>query len=267
MQNHQAHASNVPYGSLTSVRASVAGEKVFCIGLGRTGTTTFGECMGRLGRRHLGWSRGDGGLRRDLGLLAMIDYDAFTRFIDLFESADDYPIPLLYRQLADTYPTARFVLTTRLSAARWADSIIKEFNRKKMNEGDNTWYEGDLYAPDRRTRLVVRYDKHLDEVRQFFAGSNRFLEVCWEQGDGWEKICRFLGCSAPPGLFPHVNQSTTVSPAQAIQEMLAANRHGKLRLYLEENQDDSCIAEARGLLVGRLTRALDGPRQSQQREA
>lgn len=267
MLNHPANALNTLAPSPTPAQPRSAVEKIFCIGLGRTGTTTFSECMQRLGRRHLGWARGDGGLRRDLGLLAMIDYEAFICFIDRFESVDDYPCPLLYRQLADTYPTARFVLTTRISAARWADSIIKEFNRKKMNEGDNTWYEGDLYAADRRTRLVGRYESHLTEVRNFFAGSGRFLEVCWERGEGWQKLCGFLGCAVPSEPFPHVNKSQAMSPLEAIRSMIDTNRHGKLRLFLDDQQEESHIAAASQILTARLQRSIDRSGNSQRRKA
>lgn len=233
--------------------------KVFCIGLGRTGTTTFGECLQRLGSRHLGWIGGDGGLRRDLGLLARIDYTAFTGVLDRFDSADDYPLPLMYRRLAETYPAARFVLTTRLSAERWAESIIGEFNRKKLNEGDHTWYEGELYAPDRRARLVRRYEAHLAAVREFFAGSSRLLEVCWERGDGWRELCGFLGLAFPTEPFPHMNRAQAAPPLDVVRQLIEDKRHGKLFLYLQDRQDQSLTHEARRILLAQVERKLPSP--------
>lgn len=231
-------------------------EKVFCIGLGRTGTTSFGACMQRLGRRHLGWSGGDGGLRRDLGLLAQIDYEAFVAVLDRFDSADDYPVPLLYRRLAETFPAARFVLTTRISAERWADSVVAEFNRKHLNEGDNTWYEGDLYAPDRRRRLARRYEAHLASVRAFFAGTPRLLEVCWERGDGWREVCGFLGVAAPEEPFPHANRAAPPEPLEFVRQTIADKRHGKLGLYLQDRDDEAARLEARRILISQVERKL-----------
>jgi len=242
-------------------------DKVFCIGLGRTGTTTFGNCMQRLGYRHLGWVGGDGGLRRDLGLLAMIDEQAFITYLDAFDSADDYPIPLWYARLAERYPSARFVLTTRASAGQWADSIIGEFNRKQSNEGDNLWYEGDLYAPDRRSRLLSRYDAHLAAVRAFFAGSPRLLEVCWERGDGWPELCGFLGLAVPMVPFPHTNKSRSTPPLEVVRTLIDGHRHGKLALYLQDQRDEALVSEARRILAPRIERKLATPGNPSVREA
>lgn len=253
------HALHPPVGSDASRNPAPIRDpraKVFGIGLGRTGTTTLGESLRRLSFRHLGWAGGDGGLRRDLGLLALIDEPAFTGVLDRFDSADDYPLPLMYRRLATLYPTARFVLTTRNCPERWADSIISEFNRKKLNEGDNTWYEGDLYAPDRRARLIQRYETHLAAVREFFAGSPRLLEVCWERGDGWRELCGFLGLTVSQEPFPHVNKSQSEPPPEIVSRLIAENRHGKLFLYLQDRQDESLVQETRRILVSQLERKL-----------
>ena len=53
------------------------------------------------------------------------------------------------------------------------------------------------------------YDRHLTEVRKFFASkgaSDVLCEVCWEEGDGWQKICAFLAEPLPDATFPHVNR-------------------------------------------------------------
>lgn len=260
MSQHASHPLGRNGGAASRAVFPALRDKVFCIGLGRTGTTTFGECMRRLGSRHLGWVGGDGGLRRDLGLLATVDEAAFGAYLDGFDSVDDYPIPLLYGRLAELYPAARFVLTMRASAARWAESIISEFNRKKSNEGDNTWYEGDLYAHDRRSRLERRYEAHLAAVRDFFAGSPRLLEVCWERGDGWRELCGFLGLPVPGEPFPHVNKSRSSPPLDMVRNLIDENRHGKLCLYLQDRQDESLFHEARKILAARIDRRLATPK-------
>ncbi len=66
-------------------------KKIFCIGLGRTGTTTFQDCMQILGYKHRGW------LGPELGLMAMLDFKSIRPTIELYDSFDDYPFLLFYR--------------------------------------------------------------------------------------------------------------------------------------------------------------------------
>ena len=36
------------------------------------------------------------------------------------------------------------------------------------------------------------------------------LEVCWENGDGWNELATFLGCELPTSPFPHANDSRRI---------------------------------------------------------
>jgi hypothetical protein len=224
-------------------------KKVFCIGLGRTGTTTFGKCMRSLGFRHLGWEGGDDGLRADLGLLALVDYPAFIGYIDKFDSVDDYPVPKLYKKLAKTYPDARFVLTTRLSADKWVDSIISEFNRKPFNGGEDLWYEGALNATQRREILKNHYQAHLASVRAFFSGNANYLEVCWEAGHGWAELCGFLGEEEPDTSFPHANKSPVLAPEALLDKMLERRQYKKAYLYLKDKADPRLVGHVKRRLM------------------
>ena len=46
-------------------------------------------------------------------------------------------------------------------------------------------------------RLLLEAQRHNDEVRQYFAGSGRLLEMNLEQGDGWPELCPFLDRPIP----------------------------------------------------------------------
>ena len=115
--------------------------KIFCIGLGRTGTTTLSACLSERGYKHLGWTGKNHKLRAELGVLSLLDTTSFINSIRDFDSVDDYPIPLIFEQLYAIYPQAKFIFTVMESADQWAKSIINEFNRKKNNHGENLWYE------------------------------------------------------------------------------------------------------------------------------
>lgn len=205
--------------------------KIFCIGLGRTGTTTFQDCMEILGYRHRGWSG------PELGLLAMIDFQSILPIIEGYESFDDYPFPLIYKELFKIYPDAKFILTKRKNIDSWVNSVINESNRKKHNDSDNIWYEGDLNLPHRRELLSKRYLSHIASCRSFFARSPNFLEVCWEDGDGWEKLCNFLNKPIPNQKLPHRNKTIKSEDKDLIESLLSNRKPSKVLLKIKESND------------------------------
>ncbi|HWD09407.1 MAG TPA: sulfotransferase [Actinomycetota bacterium] len=181
---------------------------VVCLGLSRTGTTSFGDACEYLGFTRLGWSE-----RSEELLRAWHE----GRFDDLYAVAggyqviEDLPWPLLYRELADRFPQTRFVLTRRVSVEVWLASQIAH-----TSKWDELWALEPIYGdtrPQRAPEAYCRtYERHLREVRRFFASSERLsarlLEVCWETGSGWTELCPFLGVPVPKGVpFPHANAS------------------------------------------------------------
>ena len=64
---------------------------------------------------------------------------------------------------------------------------------------------GDMTAKEAPAKYCAFYEKHLVEVRSYFAGTERLLEVCWDEGDGWEQLCPFLDRPVPDVAFPHSN--------------------------------------------------------------
>jgi hypothetical protein len=206
--------------------------KVFCIGLGRTGTTTFQDCMRILGYNHRGWSG------PELGLMALLDFNSIIPTIEKFESFDDYPFPLIYQELASRFPDSKFILTRRRNVDLWVESVIREANRKKYNDSDNIWYHGELNKIERRCLLAERYKNHLDSVRLFFSGSPNFLEICWEEGHGWEHLCDFLVHPIPNQKLPHRNKSQFSTDNKLLLEtLLKQKNYNKIYLHLRELND------------------------------
>lgn len=51
---------------------------------------------------------------------------------------------------------------------------------------------------------IAVYHRHNRGVRQHFSGrEDALLEVCWEEGDGWEELCTFLNRPKPDKPLPH----------------------------------------------------------------
>ena len=55
---------------------------------------------------------------------------------------------------------------------------------------------------------LERYNKHNREVLAFFKKKKKVLIVLnLEKGDGWDKLCPFLGLPEPDVAFPHANRA------------------------------------------------------------
>jgi Sulfotransferase domain len=182
------------------------GQKVFGIGLPKTGSKTLGSALRTLGYRVFSWS-GDsadftlrwheGRFSREMAL-TIKSYDAF----------EDLPWPLLYEQLDRLEPNARFVLTVRQDPEVWLQSIQGHIDRLVPWVGHYLVYGSYDPVQDAEKYLSV-YKRHVDRVVEHFRGRpNKLLIMCFEKGDGWPELCDFLEIPARPTVpFPHLNQA------------------------------------------------------------
>jgi hypothetical protein len=183
--------------------------KVFGVGLSKTGTTTLGKCLELLGYRVLdfdlealeAFQRGDFGY----ALEKTKHYDAF----------EDIPWFMLYEELDALFPDALFILTTRINAARWVESgkAHAARHRDHLHASVATKSFIDFYTARGVdwTDPGEIYTYHNSRVMSYFRDRpGKLLTVCWENGDGWEKLCTFLGVDVPVGVpFPHANAAPT----------------------------------------------------------
>ncbi len=176
--------------------------KIFGIGLSKTGTTSLAHALEILGYRtkdYPGLSRYRAGDLSSVDLAVVDAYDALT----------DTPIPSFYRELDQRYPGAKFILTIRAPEG-WLKSCKKQFNEKlaaKQNEAHNQLFL-DLYgctAFDEQ-RFRDGYDRFVHGVLDYFRDRpGDLLVIDVTAGEGWEKLCPFLGCAAPDLPFPKAN--------------------------------------------------------------
>lgn len=175
--------------------------KVFGIGLNKTGTTTLGVCLTHLGFRHATFNLE---MTRSV---ARGDLEPVFDFVNQYDSFEDWPWPLIYRELDVRFPGSKFVLTTRLDAATWLRSLKKHALLTGPTEFREVAYGfADPYGHD--AEHVDQYERHIREVTEYFADRPRdLLQVCWETGSGWKELCDFLGRDIPDVPFPHANRS------------------------------------------------------------
>lgn len=216
--------------------------KVFCIGLGKTGTTTFGSCMRILGYKHL-----NGPIKAGLALYKAGDTDKLEKLINGYDSFGDFPWPYLYKNLAKKYPDALFVLTTRKNSDEWYKSILKHSLRRGPTEGHYMAY-GVYGAENFEDDMKHLYEEHNSAVREFFSGSSRLLEVSYEKGDGWEAICNFIGASVPETEFPHSNPADKNSSQEIVNRLCIQEKYGTAYRFLSYNSHENSD-ELYGLII------------------
>ncbi len=135
-----------------------------------------------------------------------------------YRSQTDWPGARYWRELAAYYPDAKIILTVR-DANEWYDSVAATII--KLMEAHGHIDDPHLAAVVRmahdtvvtgefagrltdRDYAIARFNAHNAEVRAAF-GPDRLLT--FDVAEGWEPLCRFLGCEVPAISFPNLNSS------------------------------------------------------------
>ncbi len=180
--------------------------KIFGLGLNKTGTSTLAGCFKLLGiERHLS-------CRNDLlEKYRKGDIDGIFDVVDQFQSFEDWPYPLMYKELFSRYKdNALFVLTVRESVEKWLESLKRHSLRTHPTFHSRNLAYGYPYPHGYEKEHSEIYENHNRTVKDFFSAegrSHQLLEVCWERGDGWNELCPFLDVPVPPTPLPHENSA------------------------------------------------------------
>ncbi len=183
--------------------------KVIGVGFHKTGTSTL-----RMVLAHFGYTVSD--IRHDLvPFLEREDLDSIRKIADSFDAYEDNPWPLLYQELDQWYPGSKFILTLR-DDEKWINSVTNHFGG--VDKPMRRWIYGVGDPRGNESLYLDRYKRHNEEVQAYFADRpGDLLEVNWEHGDGWERICEFLGESIPDIPFPHANKGS-YSPFKPVRK-------------------------------------------------
>ena len=176
--------------------------KVFCIGFHKTGTTSLELALKKLGYRVTG-SFGT----KDPDIASKVHVMAYA-IVDQFDAFEDNPWPLLYQELDQRYPGSKFILTRRPAAA-WIQSQLRDFASTETPM--RRWIYGeDAGCPaGNEDTYIARYERHNHEVLGYFGDRTEDLLIFdLPKGDGWNKLCPFLGCEIPDEPFPHANKAS-----------------------------------------------------------
>jgi hypothetical protein len=170
-------------------------KKVFCIGLGKTGTTSLKEALRALGYRTI---------RLPLNWQGITDFDAALPGVSA----------AMYQELDRAYPGSKFILTVR-DVAGWLKSIERDMRRKLNVRRDR--------SEERKLLLTMHYgattfdshqfskvfQNHIAEVSNYFRNRpDDFLLLDLTGSSGWDELCGFLELPVPDAPFPFVNKAS-----------------------------------------------------------
>jgi hypothetical protein len=152
-----------------------------------------------------------------------------------YQSAVDYPTAAYWRQIADHYPDAKVLHTVR-DPDRWFDStqatIFSPANRgATVGSGDDmrsrffNGFMGPLRERlDDRAWMTDYFRRHTEEVKATIAPERLLI---YEVGEGWDRLCAFLGVPVPDEPYPSENsREDFIARSRAMQAAMAQQQPG-----------------------------------------
>ena len=171
--------------------------KVFGIGFHKTGTTSLAAALSHLGYKVTGPNEVHNPRIADEA------YRASQELAVTHDAFQDNPWPLLYREMDRDHPGSRFILTLR-PAEKWIRSVVTHFGM--IDTPMRQWIYGVGHPIGNEEIFLARYERHNREVMEYFANrASDLLVLRITEGEGWEKLCPFLGVSVPERPFPREN--------------------------------------------------------------
>ncbi|WP_117198283.1 sulfotransferase family protein [Nocardiopsis sp. TNDT3] len=149
----------------------------------------------------------------------------WARLLEGWRSGVDWPLSFFWRELADAFPDARILLTVR-DPHRWYESmratifkIVSEAGGKPAGAGvppllgtilpllDRMWLSHFGVPsggnPDEAT-AVAAFERHTARVVAEVPADRLLV---YRAGEGWERLCAFLGADVPNEPFPRLNDT------------------------------------------------------------
>jgi len=211
--------------------------KIFCIGLNKTGTVSLHVAFKILGfksihnkyrKKFIGSIMSDN-LKNKKRILSGIEhYDAYS----------DWSFPstmYLYKVFDKQYPNSKFILNTR-NLEDWVSSREKHVKRttpnlKKIQKKypKNSWFNLDKEKWKKEWK-----DLHRDVFSYFKNRPQDLLVINVPAGEGWEKLCPFLGVPIPDAPFPKKNTAFEDDLVRFFISFLGVNGFNRLLCALSK---------------------------------
>jgi hypothetical protein len=165
-------------------------KKIFGIGLPKTGQTSLATAMGTLGYK-------------------TIQYPYNSSQIKNNDFALDLPIVINYKKLDKKYQNSKFILTTR-NLDSWIRSMRNHYRRYPASNRykEQLAFRLKFWGTTRFSEKLMtqKYYEHIEDVNKYFKGRKKdLLIINIVAGEGWKKLCPFIGKKIPRKRFPREN--------------------------------------------------------------
>ncbi|KAI9496610.1 P-loop containing nucleoside triphosphate hydrolase protein [Zychaea mexicana] len=206
-------------------------------GFGRTGTDSLRNALNQLGySTHHMYAMAHGGDERYPEVFQEAyehperDYD-WEKVYDGFDAAVDWPTAAVVEPLLKKYPNAKIILTVR-DPDDWYRSVKntifrmsqKGFSAESAPPGIDLAYYKRLVSMIHTLVLDGAFgnpEKFLDEeaMKAKFVAHNKWVQehipadqlLVMQLGEGWDRLCQFLGKSVPDTPYPNTNSSKDIN--------------------------------------------------------
>lgn len=202
-------------------------QKVFCIGMNKTGTTSLKKAFEDLG--FIVGNQRNGELLADAYFKG--NFLPILRYCKTAQVFQDVPFsyPDTFRHLDIAFPHSKFILTIRDSPEAWYSSVVR-FHAKLFGGGHIPNYNDlaaakyvkkgwmlrnvlSLYGtteedPYERRKLIDHYERYNENVIAYFKErSDDLLVINLAHPDAYARYCEFLGVETREGKFPWENKT------------------------------------------------------------
>ncbi|MDU8943243.1 sulfotransferase [Ovoidimarina sediminis] len=204
------------------------GFKVFCVGRGKTGTTSMEAAL-----RGLGFLMGDEIELRYRHFLYWADrnFEPILRYCARYDAFQDLPFSAqdTFRYMDDGLPESKFILTVRGSSEEWYDSAVR-YQIKRLGTGGSLpdrkalerapdlrrgwtlriteFYGTTPESPFDRDLAIAGYEAHNAAVKAHFRNRpDDLLVLNVAEPGSYGRMLDFLGMTSSEREFPWLNKT------------------------------------------------------------
>jgi hypothetical protein len=133
---------------------------------------------------------------------------------DGYHSAVDWPTAAFWQELAEEYPQAKIILTTR-SQESWYESFSETIfslmatqdqappeMKPFMEMATGVMEKTGIGTKSSKEEIIRAFNTHNDAIRSTIPEERLLV---YEVREGWEPLCEFLGMPVPDTPFPNTN--------------------------------------------------------------